>query len=226
MDQEGAHRGRGDVTRPMDTPADVVRCLLTALFALVALPAWRSGARVPRMGRRDRVDRLLHVAMAVAMATMPWNPDLSPSGPAVTVLFTAAAAWFPLTALHRRTGSVVGAIVGRLPAAAGMAAMAWMLLAPHGLASSSHNVLTGGVLVAHHAATAGHAAGAPASADAVTVVLAVYLLACGVWRLNPLPPVRSDGEAAPRAPAAGVPYGHLRQGAMALGTAVMLFMPH
>jgi hypothetical protein len=60
----------------------------------------------------------------------------------------------------------------------------------------------------------------------VTGLLTVYLLACGMRSLTrPMPALRSATAAAHRA-AAKDPYGHLRDGAMALGTAVMLLMPH
>ncbi|MEV6176750.1 hypothetical protein [Streptomyces sp. NPDC052015] len=53
----------------------------------------------------------------------------------MTVLFTAAAVWFPLTALHRRTADT----------AAGMAAMAWMLRTPLARVAPSHETPTEGV---------------------------------------------------------------------------------
>ncbi|MGW7622954.1 DUF5134 domain-containing protein [Streptomyces antimycoticus] len=126
--------------------------ILTVIFALAASHALRHGVRSPGTGRRERVDHLLHFVMAVAMAAMAWSPGRSLSGRTVTVLFTAAALWFPLTALHHRTA----AIAGRLQPAAGMAAMAWMLRRPHGRAVPSHETLGGGVPVAHaarHSAT-------------------------------------------------------------------------
>jgi hypothetical protein len=142
--------------------------------------------------------------MAAAMAAMPWSLGRSLSGPTSTVLFTAAAAWFPLTAIHRRTTGTAARIAARLPSAAGMAAMAWMLRTPHGRAASSHE----------------------ASAAVVSALLTVYLLVCAVRSLTlPMPSLRSVTDTAHRA-AATDPYGHTRDGAMALGTAVMLLMPH
>lgn len=216
----------------MGGPADVVRCLLTALFALVASHAVLHAVRSPGTGRRDRVDHLLHIAMAVVMAVMPWSPGLPLSGRGMTLLFTAAAAWFPLTALRRRAAATAGAaaIAGRLPPAAGMAAMAWQSHVHHGSAIGSavlsHETLAGGVPAAHHVATLGHAGGAAPAADVVTGLLAAYLLVQGIRALNPLPPLWPAATTAHPAAATGDPYGHLRDGAMALGTAVMLLMSH
>ncbi|WP_031517407.1 DUF5134 domain-containing protein [Streptomyces sp. NRRL F-5123] len=216
----------------MDTPVDVVRWILTTLFALVALHAlhaphaWLRGARVPGTGRRDRVDHLLHAAMAVVMAAMPWNLGRSLSGPAMTILFAAAALWFPLTALHRRRADTVAAIPARLLPAAGMAAMAWMPRMRHSQAVPSHETLAGSVPVLHHGAAIAHVTGGPATADLVTGLLAVFLLAGGLRSLNPMPPRVSAVDTAQRAAATDDRYGHLRDGAMALGTAVMLLMPH
>ncbi|MBW8699149.1 hypothetical protein MBT84_06070 [Streptomyces sp. MBT84] len=209
----------------MDTPVDVVHVMLTMLFALVAVHALRRGVRLPGTGRRDRVDHLLHFAMAVAMAAMAWSPGRPLSGLTMTVLFTGATLWFPLTALHRRRADTAAAIAGRLQPAAGMAAMAWMPRTPHGRAVSSHETLAGGVPVAHHGTALGHPAGASTTVW-VTSLLAVYLLACAMRSLTrPMPSLRSATDAVHRA-AARDPYGHLRDGAMALGTAVMVLMPH
>ncbi|MEV6176751.1 hypothetical protein [Streptomyces sp. NPDC052015] len=65
----------------MGTPVDLVHGMLTVLFALVAVHALRRGVRSPGTGRRDRVDHLLHFAMAVAMAAIPWSTGRSLSGP-------------------------------------------------------------------------------------------------------------------------------------------------
>lgn len=180
---------------------DLVHVLLTVLFAVVAAHALRRSLRSPGAGRRDRVDHLLHCAMALAMAAMPWSPGHALSGGTATVLCAAAALWFPLTALHRRTPDTVAAVAARLPAAAGMAAMAWMPRAPHGRT-------------------------VPAPATVATALLAAYLLVCAVRSLTrPMPSLRSATVTAHRA-AATDPYGHSRDGAMALGTAVMLLVPH
>ncbi|WP_308190685.1 DUF5134 domain-containing protein [Streptomyces sp. HPF1205] len=213
------------MTCPVHTPVDVVRCMLTVLFASAALHALLHGARTPGMGRRDRVDHLLHFATAVVMAAMPWGLGRSLSGPTTTVLLMAGALWFPLTAVHRRTGESA-AMADRLPPAAGMAAMAWMLWTPHMWAVPSHETPAGSGPGAHHFATVDHAASVPATADVVTGLLTAYLLACGVRWLNPMPHPTPAADTARRRAATHDPYGHLRDGAMALGTAVMLLMPH
>ncbi|WP_447035475.1 DUF5134 domain-containing protein [Streptomyces sp. DSM 118878] len=146
-------------------------------------------------------DHFLHGVMAVAMTAMPWSLGHALSGRTATVLCAGAALWFPLSALHRRTSGVVAVIAARLPPAAGMVAMAWMLRTPHGRTD-------------------------PTPATVVTVLLTVYLLACAARSLTCcMPPVKSATVTAHRA-AATDPYGHVRDGAMALGTAVMLIMPH
>nr|WP_234357150.1 hypothetical protein [Streptomyces sp. NBRC 110028] len=59
----------------------------------------------------------------------------------------------------------------------------------------------------------------------MTGLLAVYLLVCALRSLTrPMPWLRSAAAVAHRA-AARDPYGYLRDGAMALGTAVMVLMP-
>ncbi|MGW5665471.1 DUF5134 domain-containing protein [Streptomyces sp. NPDC003758] len=210
----------------MDTPVDVVRSMLTVLFALAAVHALWHSVRSPGAGRRDRVDHLLHAAMSVAMAAMPWSLGRSLSGRVTTVLFTLAALWFPLTSLRRYTANRVTKIAGRLPSAAGMAAMAWMLRMHDSRAESSHEILAEGVPAAHDTAAHGHATGAPGPAAWVTGALTAYLLACAMWALTrPMPSLRSAPDAAHR-DAATDPYGHVRDGAMALGTALMLLMPH
>ncbi len=208
------------------TPAlHVVHCMLTLLFALVALHALRQGVRSPGAGRRDRVDHLLHFAMATAMAAMPWSLG-PPSGRTMTVLFTAAALWFPLTALHHRTVGTVSALAGRLPPAVGMAAMAWMSRTPDGRGAPAHETLAGGVPAAHHSAAHGHAANASVTAAVITVALTACLLGLAVRSLTrPMPALRTATDTAHRAAAAD-PYGHVRDGAMSLGTAVMLLLPH
>lgn len=209
----------------MDTPVDVVRSMLTLLFALVAVHALWHGVRKPGTGRRDRVDHLLHSAMSVAMAVMPWSLGRSLPGPATTVFCTVAALWFPLTAL-RRTANRVAEIAGRMPPAVGMAAMAWMLRSHHGRAVPSHPAAAGGVPAAHDTTALGHATGASMPAAGITGLLTVCLLACGVWSLTrSMPSLRSATGAAHRA-AGTDPYGHVRDGATALGTALMLLMPH
>ncbi|MER7693287.1 hypothetical protein [Streptomyces sp. NPDC097610] len=60
---------------------DVVSCMLTALFTAAAVRALRAAPVSRSLGRRSRVDHLLHTAMALAMAVMPWN-----CGPRLPVL--------------------------------------------------------------------------------------------------------------------------------------------
>ena len=111
----------------------------------------------------------------------------------------------------------------RLPHAAGMAAMAWMLRVPHTGTSPAH---------AHHGAAArptgpgAPGAGVPLDGSVITLSLAFCLLAYGLWSLTrPMPSLRSAVSAARRA-AAATPVRHVGEGAMALGTAVMLILPH
>ncbi|MGV9645957.1 DUF5134 domain-containing protein [Streptomyces sp. NPDC003333] len=212
------------------TPAlDAVHGMLTLSFTVAALHVLWHGARAPRVGRRDRVDLVLHFAMAAAMAAMPWSPGRPLSGRAMAVVFTAAALWFPLSAfrsvrsLGRRpdTAGTAAVFAGRLPPAAGMAAMAWM--SRHGAAGVPGTLAAD---VPSATAAHGHAAAAPTSATLVTAVLAVYLLGCAVRSLTrPMPALRTATGPAHRA-AATDPYGHVRDGAMSLGTAVMLLLPH
>jgi hypothetical protein len=104
--------------------------------------------------------------------------------------------------------------------------MAWMLRTPLARVAPSHETPAGGVPAAHHSAALGHPAGASVPAAVVTTVLTVYLLACALRSLTrPMPSLRFATDAAHRA-AATDPYGHSREGAMALGTALMLLMPH
>ncbi|WP_316741491.1 DUF5134 domain-containing protein [Streptomyces sp. MK7] len=78
--------------------ADVVDCMLTALFVAAALRSLRQAVLFRSQQRRGRVDHLLHAVMALAMAVMPWNVGRMPSGIPQTAFFAAAALWFPLTA--------------------------------------------------------------------------------------------------------------------------------
>ncbi|MFG3108077.1 DUF5134 domain-containing protein [Streptomyces tendae] len=207
------------------TPAlDAVHGMLTLLFAVVALHVLWHGVRSPGAGRRDRVDLVLHLAMAAAMAAMPWSPGPPLAGRAATVFFTAAALWFLLTA---RTAVV---FADRLTPAVGMGTMAWMSRPPSGAATVSaaaqETAAAAGVPAAHHTAAHGHAADASTTATLATVVLTVYLLGCALRSLTrPMPALRTATDLAHRA-AATNPYGHVRDGAMALGTAVMLLLPH
>ncbi|MDQ0785196.1 DUF5134 domain-containing protein [Streptomyces sp. B3I8] len=209
----------------MLTPVDVVHVMLTVLFALAAVQALWHCVRWPKAGRRDRVDHLLHSAMSVTMAAMPWSLGRPLSGRVATVVLMLAALWFPLTALRHHSANRVTDIVGRLPHAVGMVAMAWMSRTHHGAGMPPHETLAAAP-AAHGTTTPGHATGVPVPAAWVTGLLTVYLLACAIRSLTrPMPSLRSAPDAARRA-AATNPYGHVRDGATALGTALMLLVPH
>lgn len=181
----------------MLTPVDVEHGLLTVLFSVVAVHALWQCLRPRGIAGRDRVDHLLHAAMAAAMAVMPGSLGRSLSDGTATLLFTAAALWFPLAAFGRRPAHAVAAIAARLPSAVGMAAMAWMLRPSHGR-----------------------------DTVVVTAVLTSYLLACALWMLTrSMPSLWSHTDRAHDA-APTDPYGRTRHGAMALGTALMLLMHH
>ncbi|MFD5631152.1 DUF5134 domain-containing protein [Streptomyces sp. NPDC127072] len=209
----------------MDTAVLVPRCLLTVLFTVVAVHGlWH--ALPADSGWRGRGDRFLHAAMAVAMAVMPWGWGRRLPVGAMTVFFVAAALWFPLVAIGR-SGVRVNAIVGRSPHVAGMAAMVWMLHAPHHAAVRGDGNPTGASLpTAGHFAASEHVTGSAVTGQAVTASLTAFLLGCAMWSLTrPMPPLRAVVGGA-GAGAAVEPYRQVREGAMALGTAVMLVMPH
>ncbi|WP_229916605.1 DUF5134 domain-containing protein [Streptomyces fructofermentans] len=207
----------------MDTAVLVPRCLLTVLFAAVAAHGLWRGRRSADRGWRGRVDGFLHAVMAVAMAAMPWGRDWdwgrewSRGLPvvAMTVLFGAAALWFPLIAIVRRNDRGT-ALVDRLPHTVGMAAMVWMLQAPHAGGEREHVNLADGSSPAHHAATG----------PAVTALLAMLLLGCALRSLTRSMPPLWAVAAGTGAGAAAEPYRQAGEGAMALGAAVMLVMPH
>jgi hypothetical protein len=139
--------------------------------------------------------------------------------------FVAAALWFPLIAIGRRDDRVT-VIVGRLPHTVGMAAMAWMLHAPHADAGRGHENPADGSLPAGHFAASGHVASSAVTGQTVTALLTMLLLGCALWSLTrSMPPLRAVAGAA-RAGAAVESYRQVRDGAMALGTAVMWVMPH
>ncbi|MET7860342.1 DUF5134 domain-containing protein [Streptomyces sp. NPDC005318] len=206
---------------------DVVYCLLTALFAAAAVHGLRQGVLSRSPGRRRRVDQLLHAAMALAMAAMPWSWGGVLPDAAQTVLFATAALWFPLTAVRRRHESGLLATARRMPHAAGMAAMAWMGWMGHATVGRSHENLAGVLPAAPHAGHLAHAAGEPAAGEAVTAVLALYLLACGLRSLTRQMLRSAAGPADPvDGPALRESYGLFWDGLMFLGTAVTLLMPH
>ncbi|GAA2332106.1 DUF5134 domain-containing protein [Streptomyces kunmingensis] len=183
---------------------NVVHALLTALFGGAALYAVRHALAADGHAWRVRVDHLLHAAMALAMAAMPWGP--TPARNAQAVFFTVAALWFTCTPTRRPRESRPAALVRRLPSALGMAAMVWMLRTPHTL---------------HHAPTAmtESRTGSP-----VTAALALCLLGCALRSLTrSIPALWTAAH-----PVGGLPrpYRHFWDGSMALGTAIMLIMPH
>ncbi|MGP4052021.1 DUF5134 domain-containing protein [Streptomyces sp. 2A115] len=206
---------------------DVVYCVLTALFAAAAVHGLRHGVLSRSAGWRGRVDHLLHTAMALAMAVMPWSWGRALPELPQTAFFAAAALWFPLTAVSHRQESRLAATARRLPYAAGMAAMAWMT---HSTAGRSHETLAGGLPAAHHAAQLGHPAGESRAGDTVTAVLALYLLACALWSLTrDMPTLRTAADTVVDSVDASTvkqPYGRFRDGSMTLGTVIMLLMPH
>ncbi|MFB6755093.1 MULTISPECIES: DUF5134 domain-containing protein [Streptomyces] len=202
---------------------DTVYGMLSVLFAAAAVHGLRRTVLSKGSAWRERLDHLLHTAMALAMAVMPWSWGRVLPEPPQTAFFAAAALWFLLSARDSRPGT----IARRLPHAAGMAAMAWM---SHSMAASSHETLAGGLSAAHHAAGSGHHAEETTAGDAVAATLALFLLAYALWSLTrDMPALRT-----PRPPgmhgtgASGTrhPYAHFWEGSMALGTAVMLLMPH
>ncbi|MFD6193483.1 DUF5134 domain-containing protein [Streptomyces sp. NPDC060275] len=212
------------------SPTDTVFGMLTVLFTAAAVHGLWQLVSSRSAGWSERVDHLLHTAMALAMAVMPWSWGRALPGPPQALFFTAAALWFPLTAAAGRPrGTWPGALPGRLPYAGGMAAMAWMT---HSMAGSPHETLAGGPPVAHHAA-AGRLPGESALGDAPGAVLALWLVTCALWSLTrDLPGLGGSRHTASdhtgvRAPGpVRHPCGHFWDGSMALGTAVMLLMPH
>ncbi|MFF7160754.1 DUF5134 domain-containing protein [Streptomyces sp. NPDC008086] len=203
--------------------ADVVNCTLTALFTAAAVQALRHGVLSRGSGRRDRVDQLLHTAMALAMAVMPWSwGRLLPQAP-TTVFFAAAALWFPLTAVGRRPEPWPTAIRRSLPYAAGMAAMAWMT---YSTADPSHEPPTEGLPAMHQAVHVGHVAEHSQIADAVTGVLALCLLGCALRSLTREMPALGRARRMQDGSSTGKPYRHFWDGSMSLGTVVMLLMRH
>ncbi|MGW4136262.1 DUF5134 domain-containing protein [Streptomyces mirabilis] len=180
--------------------SDVVRCMLTALFAAGAVHAMWCGLLSRSSGWRSRGDHLLHTVMALAMAVMPWNGGgMLPE--AQTTFFAAAALWFPLTAVSRQRQFELTDVTRRLPYAAGMAAMAWMTHLGHSTGSKAGGVVTG--------------------------MLALYLLACALRSLTrDMPVLRRAPGTADSSTGIRAPYTHFWHGSMALGTVIMLLMHH
>ncbi|WP_171115138.1 MULTISPECIES: DUF5134 domain-containing protein [unclassified Streptomyces] len=208
---------------------DVVHGMLTALFTAAALHGLRHGILSPGSGWRSRIDHLLHAVMALAMAAMPWGRV--PVGTAQSTFFVAAALWFPLTAVRRRHESQLTATARRLPYAVGMAAMAWMVM-PHATKDAPHQTQAKGLPSAHQGAHLACPAGESSPADVVIAVLALCLLTCALRSLTrAMLPVRATKETVDISDAVGTStlgesYRHFWDGSMALGTAIMLLMPH
>ncbi|MFC8244756.1 DUF5134 domain-containing protein [Streptomyces chartreusis] len=206
----------------MDAPVVLVHCLLTLLFVAVFLHGLARGVGSPRTGFGVRMDRLLAAAMAVSMAAMPWI-DVR-AGPAAVAggVFAVGAVWF-LLPVGRREAGRRAAMTHRLPHATGMAAMAWMLRAPHTGTGPAHAHLGP---AAHSTGPGALGTGVPLGGSVITLSLASCLLTYALWSLTrPMPSLRSAVSAARRA-AAATPSRHVGEGAMALGTAVMLVLPH
>ncbi|MFD5721738.1 DUF5134 domain-containing protein [Streptomyces sp. NPDC127036] len=202
--------------------SDVVSCALTTLFASAAIRGLWHGLRPRTSGWHGRVDHLLHAAMAMAMAAMPWSWGQTLLGTQQAVFFATAAVWSPLSALvHGRTSPVVrwGSAISRLPITAGMVAMVWMTWPSP--AGSPEMVADGRQAMSH----ATHAADSMGGLTAgVTALLAACMLACSLWSLTRAMPsmVRT------RAFDAGSqdPYRHFWEGSTAMGTAIMLLLTH
>ncbi|MEU5314119.1 DUF5134 domain-containing protein [Streptomyces sp. NPDC021562] len=202
---------------------EVVHSMLTALFAAAAARALRMSVRARTGGCRDRVDHLLHAAMALAMAVMPWSWGGALPALPQSVFFAAAALWFPLTAVRSGQEGQLPATVRRLPHAVSMAAMTWMSYRATG---HSHRAMADGVPPAHQAMEVGHSMGGSEADSIVTGVLALYLLACALYSLTRgMPALRTTGTVADSTSLSSVCH-RFWDGATAMGTLVMLLMPH
>ncbi|MEU3187717.1 DUF5134 domain-containing protein [Streptomyces sp. NPDC006923] len=203
-----------------------VYCMLTALFAASAVHGLR-GAVMPRgTGWRRRGDHLLHTAMALAMAVMPWHWGAWLHHPVQVAFFGSAALWFPLTALCRHQESRRAALVRGLPSTVGMAAMAWMLWAAHPASGPSHENFAAPPADSRHTVNPGHATHPASVTQTVSAVLALYLLACALWSLLRVMPT-SRPHANSETPYDGhESYRRFWDGSMMLGTVIMLLFPH
>ncbi|MER5409273.1 DUF5134 domain-containing protein [Streptomyces sp. NPDC002769] len=198
--------------------SDVIYCMLTPLFVAAAVHGLRHDVLSRRSGWRSRVDRLLHTAMALVMAVMPWF-DLGrglPEG-AQTAFFAAAALWYPLTAVSGRQESGPAAAARRLPYAVGMAAMGWMTRPG---AAEPHEALGGAPVPAHHSA---HPVGQMKGDETVTAVLALYLLTHALRLLTRDMPTRRATGSSDISTDREL-YGRFWEGTTALATAVMLLL--
>ncbi|RPK32124.1 DUF5134 domain-containing protein [Streptomyces sp. ADI93-02] len=200
------------------SPPDAVYCMLSVLFGTAAVHALTQGLSHREPGWRSRAGHLLHAAMALAMAAMPWSWGRALPVVPQTAFFAAAALWFCFTAAGRRDEPRWTATARNLPAAVGMAAMAWMT---HFMASAVHG---GDTTV--HAGHLGSRTGGSQAADTITAALALYLLICSLWSLARCMPTFGKAPDTAGRPRTNHAYGHFWDGSMALGTAVMLLMPH
>ncbi|MFJ8487059.1 DUF5134 domain-containing protein [Streptomyces sp. NPDC094038] len=203
---------------------DVVHYMLTALFAAAAVRALRRSVLVRAGGCRSRVDHLLHAVMALTMAVMPWSRGGALPALPQSVFFAAAALWFPLTAVRDGREGQLSATVRRLPYAVGMAAMTWM---SYRAAGQSHETMADGVPTTHQAMHVSHSMGESKAGSVVTGVLALYLLTCALHSLTrDMPALRTTtGTVAEPAGLRNV-CDRFWDGATAMGTLVMLLMPH
>jgi hypothetical protein len=203
---------------------EVVDYMLTALFTAAAVRALRQGVLTRTRACRSRVDHLLHAAMALAMAVMPWSwgralPELPQS-----VFFAAAALWFPLTAVNSGQERQLSATARRLPYAVGMAAMTWM---SYRAAGHSHQTMAEGVPTAHQAMHLSHSMGESKADSVATGVFALYLLTCSLRSLTRgMPALRATTETADNSTSLKSACDRFWDGATAMGTVVMLLMPH
>jgi len=208
-----------------------LRWILTMLFCvLAAYGLWRALAARAHVWTAWFAQGL-HAVMALAMFAMvwPWGMDLLVV-PQV-VFFSAASAWFPLTALALPSGPETRgrAVMNALPHAVMTGAMAWMIAAMSW--GTSMGSMDGGN--AHD--MPGMDMSGPGATATMTLsgtgdrwgagALALVLLALGLWWL-----ARSfdTGRLAPRPADGAVPAGGAHaawdlgcHGVMALGMAVM-----
>ncbi|MEU9149493.1 DUF5134 domain-containing protein [Streptomyces sp. NPDC048417] len=204
--------------------AEVVHYMLTALFAAAAVRALRQAVLTRTRACRSRVDHLLHAVMALAMAVMPWSwggalPELPQS-----LFFATAALWFPLTAVKCGQERRLSATARRLPYAVGMAAMTWM---SYRAAGHAHQAVAEGVPTAHQAMRLSHFTGGSKADNIVTGVLALYLLTCSLRSLTrDMPTLRATAGTADNPTSLRSVCNRFWDGATAMGTAVMLLMPH
>ncbi|MER5787542.1 DUF5134 domain-containing protein [Streptomyces sp. NPDC001980] len=203
---------------------EVVHCMLTALFAAAAVRALGQSVLTRTGACRSCVDHLLHAAMALAMAVMPWSWGGALPALPQSVFFAAAALWFPLTAVRSGQEGQLSATVRRLPYAVGMAAMTWMSYRATGHA---HETMADGVPTAHQAMHVSHSMGGSKADSVVTGVLALYLLACSLHSLTrDMPTLRATTETAGNSTSLRSVCNRFWDGATAMGTLVMLLMPH